>query len=822
MIEASLVRQALVIWLLLSMSALASEVSSPGTRTTTAEIRIEARPAALRDGIRDALAAKAPGYRPRTRHLRPDGSPRYTNRLILEDSPYLIQHAHNPVDWYPWGPEAFSKARRERKPIFLSIGYSTCHWCHVMEGESFEDPMIADLLNRHFVPIKVDRERRPEVDETYMTAVMLIAGHGGWPLSTFLTPEGRPFHGGTYYPPADFLTLLNRITELWETQQEALMARSERIAESVDALARGRVRAERVGEETIRAAVAEALARQDVLLGGFGDAPKFPNEPLLFLLLAAAERHQDEAALAALETTLDAMARGGIHDQVGGGFHRYAIDPEWQVPHFEKMLYNQALLSRIYLGAWRLTGEARYRRVVTRILDYVLRDMTSPEGAFYSATDADSEGREGAFFLWTPEQIHKVLDQKDAELAIEVLGVSAGGNFEGGNILYLPAPLEAVAQTKGWSLARLAQRLDAILERLDQARKARPHPLRDEKILTAWNGMMIGALAQAGDLLDAPGYREAAKKAARFLWDRQYKGGGGLWRVRYAGRSSIEARLEDYAFFAEGLLHLYDATGDDRWLARARELADAMLTHLWDDRSGGFFMRRDEAALTAMGRAKDGGRDAAVPSGNSAALRVLQMLSVRTDRLDDAKRARATLSAFSDGIRRHPSAFGYLLTAADALLHGELGARRYAASGGVRARARVIDDERIAVDLDIAPGWHLNSSQPLQKGLIPTRLTLGAGWRLERAEYPQAEIRRLGFQSEPLSLYRGKVRILVRAQRVDRTARVLPIELELQACSDRLCLPPETLTLRLVPHSTLFCVLSAARSGQMQGARAQE
>ena len=332
-------------------------------------VTIAPRPAVLDERIGAALKAKGPGYRPRTEHLLPDGGPRYTNRLILEDSPYLIQHAHNPVDWYAWGVEAFDKAKRENKPVFLSIGYSTCHWCHVMERESFENPAIANFLNRHFVAVKVDRERRPDLDETYMTAVQLIAGRGGWPMSSFLTPEGKPFFGGTYYPAEQFLSLLTRIAGLWDDERAALSEQAERIAGAVAEAGRHKSAAGKVGREAIQAAVKQALARHDELQGGFGPAPKFPRESLLILLLAAVERHPAPALLAAIETTLNAMARGGIYDQVGGGFHRYATDHEWLVPHFEKMLYNQAQLARVYLLAWRLTGDETLLRGVTAQLD---------------------------------------------------------------------------------------------------------------------------------------------------------------------------------------------------------------------------------------------------------------------------------------------------------------------------------------------------------------------------------------------------------------------------------------------------------------------
>jgi len=345
--------------------------------------------------LQQALQAKGSSYQPRTEHLRDDGSPHYTNRLILEDSPYLVQHAHNPVDWFPWGEEAFAKAKRENKPIFLSIGYSTCHWCHVMERESFENRTIAKILNEHFIAIKVDRELLPDVDETYMTAVMMINGSGGWPMSSFLTPEGKPFYGATYFPPDKFRSLLEQVDELWRTKQPGLIEQADKVAEAVANYSRNKQAAGSLSKEASKRAVSQALKMHDTAKGGFSPAPKFPNENILLFLLGQAERNNNSAVLAAVQKTLDSMAQGGIYDQVAGGFSRYSVDSDWLVPHFEKMLYNQAHLSRAYLSAWRLTGDPGYRRIVTQTLDYVLRDMADANGGFYSATDADSEGKRG-------------------------------------------------------------------------------------------------------------------------------------------------------------------------------------------------------------------------------------------------------------------------------------------------------------------------------------------------------------------------------------------------------------------------------------------
>ncbi len=413
----------------------------------------------LRAKLSDALAARGEGYQPRTHHLSAGGQPHYTNRLILEDSPYLLQHAHNPVDWYPWGTEAFERAKAEDKPIFLSIGYSTCHWCHVMERESFEDLEVARLMNRYFVCVKVDRERRPDVDDFYMTAVQVLGQRGGWPMSSFLTPDGEPFFGATYFPPDRFADLLERVHAAWADQRGQLVSQARQVTERVRRVTAARGTAQELEVEVFARAVGDLQQSHDERLGGFGGAPKFPHEPELLFLLARSLRHGDREALAIAETSLDAMARGGIYDQVGGGFHRYSVDARWLVPHFEKMLYNQAHLARAYAAVYRLTVEPFHARVARQTLDYFLREMTDPEGGFYSATDADSSGGEGEFFIWTPDELRAALPAEDAELAIALWGVTAAGNFEGKNILHLPRGFDAFAAAEGLELDALLRAL---------------------------------------------------------------------------------------------------------------------------------------------------------------------------------------------------------------------------------------------------------------------------------------------------------------------------------------------------------------------------
>jgi hypothetical protein len=770
------------------------------------EIAVE-RTAELQQRLDGALAAKGPGYVPRTEHRLPDGRPRHTNRLILEDSPYLLQHAHNPVDWFPWGEEAFAKARAENKLVFLSIGYSTCHWCHVMERESFENPGIAALLNAHFVAIKVDRETRPDIDQIYMTAVQLLAGRGGWPMSSILAPTGETIVGGTYYPPEEFADLLERAQALWREREADMRARGERIAQLVRAALAPAERAAALDDSVVAAAVTTLIGQHDDLQGGFGAAPKFPKEPQLALLLDHALRTGDRRALHTAAFTLRAMARGGIHDQVGGGFHRYAIDDAWLVPHFEKMLYNQAQLARLYLQAWRLTGDPGLARVGRRALEAVLRDLTSPEGGFYSATDADSEGGEGRFFLWTPAELRAALPPADAELAIALFGVTAAGNFEGRTILHVPDPLPDAVRALGLTDADLWARVDHIAARLYEVREHRPHPHRDEKILTAWNGMMIATLAEAGRLLREPRYTAAAARAAELIWQHSRSSDGALQRVLLDGRASVAALQEDYAFLAEGLVALYDATGEPHWLERARELADAMLERFWDPTGGGLFMAEARAdAMPAMARPKDDG-DGPLPAGNAVALNVLVQLALRTGERAYRVRAEELLAAFTGQVERAPAGYPHLLIGLSRLRHGEAGERQYAAGGVVRAEARIArageDSATLAVDLHLRPGWHVNGERPLQDYLVPTSIRLAArdrGWRIGRTAYPAPRTVRLGFQREALALYEGSVRITADLQQTDGQGGALPwlpIEVRLQACSDQVCLAPETLTLNV-------------------------
>ena len=621
-------------------------------------------------------AERDPDYVPRTRHLRPDGSPRYINRLFLESSPYLLQHAHNPVNWYPWGDEAFEVARRLGRPVVLSVGYSTCHWCHVMEEESFDDEEIARYLNENYVIIKVDREERPDVDAIYMSAVQTLTGRGGWPMTVWLTPEREPFFGGTYFPARDgdrgvrvgFLTLLRQLKEAYDTQPEKVLEASGELAEAIrqnlvpDPAGKGLP-----GPDVLEAAVAAYRSRYDATYGGLSGAPKFPSSLPVRLLLRYHRRSHDPESLTMAVQTLENMAAGGMYDHVGGGFHRYSTDARWLVPHFEKMLYDNALLTMAYLEGYQVTGREDLARVAREILRYVERDMTSPEGAFYSATDADSpapDGRreEGWFFTWTPDEMQAVLGEERARIVAAYYGVTRGGNFEGRNILHVEKPLAEVARSLEIPPDKVREVLEESKELLYAARAQRPPPLRDDKILTAWNGLMIGAHAQAALVLGDERYAQRAAKAADFLLTRRREDGR-LLRSYKDGQARHNGYLDDYAFLIAGLLDLYEATSETRWLEEALAL-DTVLEKLYEDRQhGGYFMTSDdhESLLAREKPAYDG----AEPSGNS--IQALNLMRLHEFTTEDRYRQRAerTLQAFGARLSQSPMALSEMLLAAD-------------------------------------------------------------------------------------------------------------------------------------------------------------
>ena len=592
------------------------------------------------------------------------------NRLAQETSPYLLQHKDNPVDWYPWGEEALAKAREEDKPVLLSVGYSACHWCHVMERESFEDVATAEIMNEHFVSVKVDREERPDIDSIYMSALQAMTRGGGWPMTIFLTPDGAPFYAGTYFPPApsrglpSFQQLLVSLADTYENRRVDVLQSAQSVRDYLQA-ATGAAMPEAEadsGAEVLDKAAEALISQLDYRFGGFGGAPKFPQTMNLEVLLRHYHRTGDRASLSGVEDTLRAMANGGIQDHLGGGFARYSVDQHWLVPHFEKMLYDNALLSRIYLETYQATGDPFYRRVAEETLDYVSRDMTGPEGGFYAAEDADSEGVEGKFYVWTPGEIEKVLEPEEAGLALRYWDVTERGNFEGKNILNVPRPPEVVASEFGLSVEELESRLRTARGKLLAAREQRVRPGRDEKVLAAWNGLMLRSFAFAARVLNREDYRRTAEKNAAFLLDK-LQTGGRLRRSYKDGQAKFNGYLEDYAMVADGLVALYEATFEERWLREAEALADAINELFWDEEKNAFYdTPADHERLVTRPRDV---YDNAAPSGNSVATDVLLRLSLLLDRDDYRQRAETVLEEMGGGLEKLPGAFGRLLAALD-------------------------------------------------------------------------------------------------------------------------------------------------------------
>ncbi|MBW2690363.1 MAG: thioredoxin domain-containing protein [Deltaproteobacteria bacterium] len=610
---------------------------------------------------------------------QPSVTPEFTNRLIDEKSPYLLQHAHNPVDWYPWGEEAFSRARKEGKLIFLSIGYSTCHWCHVMAHESFEDVEVAALLNRDFISIKVDREERPDIDQVYMQVCQRLTGSGGWPLTIIMTPDGIPVFAGTFLPKHDryarmgMMNLLPTLMDRWKSDPETLLASGEKVLESLRPKEQV-VSSNKLDQQVF--SVAENLFKKsfDKKYGGFGNAPKFPRPHSLVFLLRRYRQTGDARLLEMAEVTLQAMRRGGIYDQVGFGFHRYSTDKEWLVPHFEKMLYDQAGLALAYIEAYQVTGRDEYARTVGEIFTYMLRDMSAPEGGFYSAEDADSEGEEGKFYLWSEEEITHILGKQDADLFKQVYATEKDGNFDdeitgedtGTNILHLAQPLVDQSKKVGITRNRLREKMDQDLHKLFIERETRVRPHRDDKIITAWNGLMISALARGGQALGEAQYVATAELTADFILTKLRNKDGRLLRRYRDGEAAIPAFADDYAFLARGLLDLYAATLEPQRLGQAVELADDLVKLFHDEENGGLYESASDAEQLVL-RPKNA-FDGALPAASSVALEVYSRLFLLTADVRWQTLADRLLLALSSEVLRYPAGYAQLLQGAAWLL----------------------------------------------------------------------------------------------------------------------------------------------------------
>ena len=740
------------------------------------------------------------------------------NRLARESSPYLQLHKDNPVDWYPWGEEAFARARVEDKPIFLSVGYSTCYWCHVMERESFSDPEIARQLNEGFVCVKVDREERPDVDEIYMGATQLITRSGGWPNSLFLTPDLKPFFAGTYFPPQDaqgrpgFPRVLSGLRQAWLFRRAELLQQADMVAQAMEQQLAPRLLAGSLpGPELAASAQSALAARFDPRWGGFGRAPKFPSPANLFFLLERSAADQDAGEM--LVFTLDAMARGGLMDQLAGGFHRYSTDEAWLVPHFEKMLYDNAALARLYAEAAPLAPEAGFERIARLTLDFVLRELTGDAGGFLSAIDAETDGHEGAYYTWTAAELDHALTGKDGELFRAVHGMAGEPTFEADRyVVFLPAPYAEQAEAAGLPEADLLKKVETQRRALLEVRDARERPLVDDKVLTDWNGLMIGAMARVGALLREPRYTAAAERAARFvLGTLRDADAGTLLHTWRAGQASVAALLDDYAFLVEGLLDLHGATGDARWLDEAVRLAGEQERRLGDADGGYFAAGTDPRLLVRVKPAYDG----AVASGNGVAAANAVELARRTGDAAHRRSAESTIRAFASAMAEAPLAHVTLIRAVERLRAlpeaattaaatkaeappaaspGEALEEEAYASVEIDGRLGTSEDEEwkpFRLELNVRKGWHVNAN-PAGEGLVPVTVA-GVVGRVRGLRYPPGSAGDGG--AGKLPVYTGRVVIEGEIER--RGGGAAGVEVKYQACDDARCLPPVARIVRL-------------------------
>ncbi len=598
------------------------------------------------------------------------------NNLINEQSPYLLQHAYNPVNWYPWGEEAFNKAKKEDKPIFLSVGYATCHWCHVMEHESFEDHDVATILNDNFISIKVDREERPDIDSIYMTVTQMMTRRGGWPMTIIMTPDKKPFFAGTYIPKegrfgmTGLIDLLTQIIEVWKTKRQDVYQTAEQVTVHLEESTISS-QANYDGVELLVRGFDELDSRYDEVLGGFGSQPKFPSPHNLLFLLRYWNRFKDNVALQMVENTLLKMRLGGIYDHIGFGFHRYSTDRHWLVPHFEKMLYDQAMLVIAYTEAYQITKKDIYKQTAEEILEYVQRDMTSEEGGFYSAEDADSEGEEGKFYIWSHKEIAKILNKDEAELAVKIFNISSTGNFldeatqkkSSSNILHLTKPISEILEDLKMSKEEFNVKFETIRDKLFRNRKERIHPLKDDKILTDWNGLMIAAFSKASRVFNKDKYLQTAEKATKFIQTHLKQKDDRLLHRYRNGNAGITANLDDYAFMIWGLLELYETSFNPSYLTEAINQNSIVIKHFWDDKSGGFFFTPDdgEELLVREKPVYDG----SIPSGNSVSMLNLIKIAKLTSKANLEKKADDLMKNFAKQINRIPSAFSFILTSLD-------------------------------------------------------------------------------------------------------------------------------------------------------------
>ncbi|MEE9314137.1 MAG: DUF255 domain-containing protein [Rhizobiaceae bacterium] len=700
-------------------------------------------------------------------------------RIEKSSSPYLRSHSRDLVRWYPWNEETFAAAKKADKPLMVSFGYMACHWCHVMQEEHFNDPSMARAINENFIPVMVDREQHPTLDESYMLVTEALTKRGGWPNTVFMTENRKPFYGSGYVPIENFGQIINAITTSWNENRNVLTNDADKLSAIIGNYLQRKEEARTLSPEVLNKAATELASQFDFPSGGMGSGTKFFHPTVLSFLLQQAERNDNAEALEAVENTLQSIAAGGIHDHLEGGFHRYAVDPAWRIPHFEKMLYDQALLSEIFSNAYRITGKSLYAATARKTLDYVLADLTAPKGGFYSTRDADSEGEEGTYYVWTKEQIIEVLGKDEGSRVADIFGIMSTGEFAGKYIINKDS---------------LEGEIDALLEqsiiKLTNARHKRVKPRRDEKILASWNGMMITALANGGTLYGETKYIDAAKNAGNFIWDNMRTEKGRILRSHYAGATVVKGTLNDHGKVAQGFLHLFDATGEKLWLERAQALTAIIISDFEDKEAGDFF-----ASSTSEGFSRNKPRsDSSQPSANATALDVISRLSKRLPKPEIARQAEKAIAVMSGLAANSPSAGAATLKAADSFLRNEQGSVQFAGNGAVRVVAFPLKNSKnISFQLTVAEGWHVNSNIPLEEDYIATNLSIEANGKPIKAvaAYPKATVKTLGFSKKPLALLDETFNIT--AQFAELEGTVINAKLTIQACSNEICLLPETL-----------------------------
>jgi len=734
--------------------------------------------------LEQAYLNKGKSYTPRTQHLDKQGRAKFVNHLILESSPYLLQHAHNPVNWHTFSDEAFEKAKKENKPIFISIGYATCHWCHVMEEESFDDIEVAKFLNQHFITIKVDREIRPDVDAVYMNVAHSLNGYGGWPLNALLLPNGKAFFAGTYFPKTQLLDMLSKMTNLWQNKQEKIINQANKIDNLINKT-NARI-SNTINKDISTQAMQAILANFDDLEGGFSEAPKFPHESMLLLLLDEQKRHPNMKQLNAIKTTLDMMAHGGFYDVIGGGFHRYSTDNAWLIPHFEKMLYNQAQLSLVYTRAYQITGKPLYKRIAKHTLDYTFREMQDINGGFFSATDADSEGEEGTFFVWSIKELKEIFSKDEFTAFEKWFDLSAHTDFEGNHIIRF-TDISNINQTN-------FSQINQLLNQLYTARSKRILPLTDHKVLLSWNALMIPSLLEAGKIFNEDRYTKAGIKLAQYLHGH-FNHNDQLYRVSTHNQPETKALFEDYSYLANAYLSVYDHTNNNIWLNRAIQLVEIMNRQFWDTEQFGFNLTNANKYINANHKESF---DGAIPSANAIAYNVLIKLNNRTTHKEYGVQAEQLLTTFANEINQDPINHSSFVSGLNNKTRGEIANITYAYNGRIHIDTQKNKHNQVVIKLTLAPLWHINSHQPLQKSLIATKVVNNdeKNWSIKQVSYPQGGLVELGFSKEKISVYKDQVAIKIDLVN-HANDHILPtLDLSLQACSDKVCLPPTTVTLK--------------------------